>query len=366
MTPCSLARFYIVLSLAFMLSCRLVGTACADTDPWCHPALFAVALRPSVRAFVGNANGLHVMRYSRETSSLERTHHAGGDCSNSVWVHPGGEFVYCTGPQGPNRFLRAFATSGGALTFLEEHDLGSTVNAAILPSPRSDFLVTSPDTINKLRLYAIDPSSGRLTLTHETAAGLGGAAGTLSRDGRSIYVRVPTLSIMANRIEGSLIANVQNLGNPGTNTFSFSVSPDGSRLLYNMNATPGLRMHTINPDGTVGASEDTGPNNQIFDNYSWTPDGSFLYYRTGTSIGGWSYRDGSLTAIPGLPLNLGFAITPVVDPAGRFLFCETTSSYFVFEINPADGGLAQLPDSPRTTSAPGRPYFHARSTLFGI
>lgn len=328
-------------------------------------------------AYIANASTFETFRYDQNTSQLTllQTVPSGQRC-DAVRPHPYGFYLHCIVDVAGTDFLRVFRIgSNGLLSFIEEFSIGSVAGLGITNQHRGDILVLTVDTISRYNVYTIDHVTGHLTLASQSPAGVGGAGSTMSRDGNFIYGRTSGASQVTLRITGTTITQMQDLGNPGTNTFTFTTSPDGFYQIQNITQALGIRRYTVNGDGTLSAPLDY-PNStqtEIFDDESWTPDGRFFYTRNGASadnLRGYAYSGGNITLVNGTPIVLpGGLGTPTVDPSGKYLFIDRSAAglYHVFQINRTTGELTQLADSPRTcTSNPcGRIAFGTRARFPG-
>jgi 6-phosphogluconolactonase (cycloisomerase 2 family) len=163
--------------------------------------------------------------------------------------------------------------------------------------------------------YAIDPTSGDLTLVNTASPG-------------------PDACICA-------------FGQDPLNRFLFTV--DGTTN----------ELHSYRIDGATGAVTllpGSTPVGDFANSISVTPDGRFLYVSEGgdATVSGFSIdpTSGALTPIPGGTAAAGeIPSGAAIDPTGRFLYVTdaNTDSIFAFAIDPQSGALSTVPASPFPT-----------------
>ncbi|HMZ36353.1 MAG TPA: beta-propeller fold lactonase family protein [Leptospiraceae bacterium] len=350
---------------------------CSALDISCSLPAYLLMLQSRQFAYIANASTFEAFRYDQNTSQLTLLQTvASGQRCDAVRPHPYGVFLHCVVDVAGTDYLRVFRIgSGGVLSFIEEFNIGSVTGLGLANHHRGDIVVLIVDTFSRYYLYQMDQITGHLTLASQSPAGVGGAASAMSRDGNFIYGRTSGASQVTLRITGNSITQMQDLGNPGTNTFTFTTTPDGFYQLQNINQALGIRRYTVNGDGTLSAPLDypNSAQSEIFDDDSWTPDGRFFYTRSGASadnLRGYAYSGGNINLVTGTPIVLpGGLGTPTVDPGGKYVFIDRSAAglYHVFQINRITGELTQMADSPRAcTSNPcGRISFGTRARFPG-
>jgi 6-phosphogluconolactonase (cycloisomerase 2 family) len=218
---------------------------------------------------------------------------------------------------------------------------GFAIAADGSPSPLAGTFFTFPSSdpggVNSL---AFTPDGGRAVSTFLFTGGLRGL--TVAPDG-SIAATAPAVD--APSITG------------------LAVSPDG-RFAYaptrTFSAEPpavGILGYSIGVDGTLTPIDGSPFSTGEFGDVAITPDGRFLYGRTGAQLKHFEIAsDGKLTEV-GMPAAF-LATTLQVSPDGRFLFASETSGMDAvtsFSIAP-DGNLTAN-GSPALTGGPSLGFF---------
>jgi 6-phosphogluconolactonase (cycloisomerase 2 family) len=182
---------------------------------------------------------------------------------------------------------------------------------------------------NRIRMYRIGPD-GRLSGFGEIATGNEPFGIAITPNGRTVYVANiadSTVSTFAVRADGGLTPRGAVLsGAKGPQ--GLAVTPDGHFLYVSHGGAEGAMSDmiigfAIQPDGTLQRQGAPTPIGAVGIASAVTPDGRFLYVVCRRSDQMFGFRigsDGSLTPVPGTPLNTAdFGEGAAMSPDGRLL-----------------------------------------------
>lgn len=231
--------------------------------------------------------------------------------NNLMAIDGSGRFLFepngIAGSPGTGFDVFAIDQSSGALTLTATTSNGAPVGSFTIASTDGRFLFNSGNGL--VETFAIDTTSGQLTIVPGTVISTAGSAGPMAttRDGRFLYV--------ANQNQGTVA--VFSIGGSGT-----------------LSLVPGSPF-TVDSGVTFLAL---------------TPDGGFLFVAASTSTPG-----GFVNTVKGFAVNpsagtftpLALAVvnnvtTVSVDFSGRFAYVSSVGNLFTFSIDPATGALTQV------------------------
>ncbi len=279
-----------------------------------------------------------------------------------------GRFLYVA--NGSSSSISAFSITGtGSLIEIPGSPFPTTTTPIVLLTvhePGGDFLYATNTSANTISVYAINLSTGGITLSSTVSAGASPVY--LAADATHNFLYVGNNG--SNNISGYRINHTSGALTPlafspfpaGTGPFGIATDPStqfayaGNGGSNNVSAYIILRKGGLTPVCTSPFPADVAPDPVAVD-----PMDRFVYVGNARSIDISAYTlnltDGSLTAIVGSPFPAphvhGDLHHIAIDPKGKFLyaalFSEQTDNIAGFVIN-SDGSLAALAGSPFTQS----------------
>lgn len=339
--------------------------------PGVVPVPQSITVDPASKfVFVPDSAGSGVWVFTMNSSTGALTLVAGSPfpdgSSYGVVVDPSDRFLY-TANSGAGIAAFSINSSTGALTAISGSPFpaGNTLSLAADPAER---LIYAPDaTTGNILAFAIDSSSGALTLNRtihgRSSLAIAVATGTVP------VTYTPKFAYVANdddnNVGGYAIdAGTGNLtavsGSPfkgGTNDARLATDPAG-KFLYTANfGANSASAYSINAISGALTQISGSPFAAGTEPFSVTvdPSGRFVYVANSFSdnVSGFSINpaSGKLTALSGSPFSTGTGTSPfyvAVDPSGSFLFVVKNAKNQVesFSIDPASGNLTAISSVP--------------------
>jgi len=259
------------------------------------------------------------------------------------------------------------------------------------------YVVTgaTPPATGTIAVFAIDPSSGALTLVPASTVSTGpsvvslqlvpgtsfawalnfGDVGQSDNGGLYVYTLSPATGLLTyntlnpffalngtTQTPPACPAGVSGLGLTDAVTFAAN-----GAFGYASNATVGtftnwgIWSFTINSSGTPASLGTSAPGACSSSAVTIDPSGQFAYFGGYASTAlnspglyGFTINptSGALTAVAGSPWMIGNPATTVtIDPTGQFVYVPSGSSIYAFTINPTTGALTAIAGSPFTIPA---------------
>ena len=345
-------------------------------------ATFPVSLSvdPTGRfAYVANSGSNSVSAFSIDAASGKLTEMTGspfatGSGPQCVAVHLSGRFVYVAHSGG----ITAYASDGnsGALTQVGTVSVGPDATT-IAADPSGNFLYVASVTSQSMHTYAVDNTTGALTLVESSNARHAPIFVALTR-GNTAVATQPKFVYQANFASADISAfSVDSAtgalsgvpGSPfgvGGSPASVATSPDGHFVFvadFTGNRIAGFVADTTGALSPVVGSPFATPNSP---HDVWVdPSGLYLYVvhqiaASNLSMFNIDQNTGALTLIPGSPLTVGSAPESLtMTPAGKYLVTGNTASSDLSVLRSSGtGGLSSVVGSPFASP------FYARELAF--
>jgi 6-phosphogluconolactonase (cycloisomerase 2 family) len=240
---------------------------------------------------------------------------------------------------------------------------------SVATHPTGQFVYVTSDGSATIAAYAIDKTTGMLTLVNSASTAANPQSIAISPSGNFLYVANRTIGGVASVSSFAVVTTTGALSPididaTGGEPHSVTLDPAG-KFAYTANfATHDVSIFSVNstngtltPAGTASVGAGTNPNYLVVHlsgKYAYTAN-----WGSGTvSVFSVSATTGALSAV-GAAVNTGGANPAVLalDPSGKFLFVTNfgSSNVSVFRIDPSTGALASVAGSPFATGA--NPHF---------
>jgi len=230
---------------------------------------------------------------------------------NLLAIDDAGRFVFEPNNSFPSTGFDVYAIdqSSGALNKTPASSNAAPVGSVTVASPDGRFLFNTGN--GMVEAFAIDGSTGQLTLVAGSVTTTGGSAGpaAITADGRFLYI--------ANQQEGTVVV--------------FAVSNGGT--LARVPSTPFVI--------------DRGAQSLAL-----TPDGRFLYIQTFSATGnpnetvkGYALNPSAASFMPIPNAVVNNVSSVAVDLSGKFAYISSVGDLFTYAIDPTTGALTQIAHS---------------------
>jgi len=279
----------------------------------------------------------------------------GSDSVTPIGSSPGSTPVYKTYvyilSQATGKYV-AFSQNAdtGILTPIEERGMSSVMTSSVANTTGTAIYFTSAGS-SSMSGYAINPSTGALTLKNSLSVGTGPVAMTTLGPNGNLYTANSTASTVT-RIR-TAADGIPSFGLPGPGPKHDAVGlgcapesvvlhPTTSYLYVACTGTDQIKSYSVYPDGTLaGVNDQTvgdGPSDMALD-----PTGKYLYvtHRLANSVSVYSADSGGgLTHIETYALT-GNPNLVSIHPSGKWLYVSqsTGNSVAHYDINSTNGKL---------------------------
>jgi len=298
-----------------------------------------------------------------------------GNSPNAVVLHPSGKFLYAVNSKGNSISIFSIAGDGTLTLSATPTPAGSGPSAAAIDAS-GNYLLVSNTFSNDVSVFAIASGGATLSLVQNSSAGPGPT--DLKITANFVYVANPGIAkveaFSLNPSNGSLTPTPSSPFTAGAGLAAIAIDPTG-RFLYTANTSDKtfgtVSAFTIDSSsgdltringspycstpGCTGAG--SGPGALAVD-----PSGKFLYVSTpGSSNSIWGFTidpaNGQLAPVANSPFSLSAGtLFLIMEPSGKFFYIgnQAGSNIAGYSYDPSTGALTAITGSPFSTgTAPG-------------